>query len=236
MFTHYRTKAIILKKVSRKETSKMLIVFSYSFGRIDILAKGICRMESKLRGNIPLFGIANLEFIQGRAYKTLTDAVIFKDFPNIRKDLIKLEVAEKIVDIFHKLIKPPQKDKEIWKLFEEVFGVLNKDGKLKNAVLIYYYFLWHLLSILGYLPQLYSCISCGGLIKPKNLFFSFQGGLVCEKCQRSNYGLHIKVNTIKIFREILKKDLKSLLKLKAEDGLWKELGKVSSSYLSSLPI
>lgn len=246
MFVHHRTKSFILKETERGEADKILAVFAEDFGRIDVLARAVRKMQSKLRGGVPLFSLCEIEFIQGRAYKTLTDAVLINDFANIKKDLARLRIAYQIADVFDRLIKPPQQDEKIWLLLGEVFKELNrlqitpKTASLTGQAdyrlqLVYFYFLWNLLSILGYCPELYYCLVCKKKLKPENLLFSFKGGVICSVCHSQDaQSLSVEVNTIKILREILKRNSQALSKLKIKPELYDDLKKVSSFYLNFL--
>ena len=156
MAVHYRTQGFIIKKTDRGEANQLFTIYTKDFGKLEILGKAIRKIKSKLRGGTELFYLSETEFIQGKTHKTLTDAILIESFPNIRQDLNKLTVAHKISETLDNLIKGEEPDEEIWQLLTETFEKLNKD-KLE---IIYYYFLWNLLSILGYQTELYQCLIC----------------------------------------------------------------------------
>lgn len=235
MFTHYRGKGFILKETERGEADKVLTVFSRDFGRIEVLAKAVRKMQSKLRGNVPLFSISEIGFINGRSYKTLTDAALLSDFSNLKKNLEKLEIAYGIVDVFVRLVQPPQRDKRIWDLLKEVFSHLNSRQLSVEALpIIHSYFLWRLLAILGYQPELYFCLDCRKRLEQENLGFSAKGGVICESCRRKNNVLaaSVQVNIVKILREIYKRNLKELGLIKLDSEYWQDLEKLSAFYLA----
>jgi len=80
VFTHYRTRGIILKEANRGEADRLFILYTKDFGKIEILGKGIRRINSKLRPGISFPSLSEIEFIQGKRYKTLTDASLLADF------------------------------------------------------------------------------------------------------------------------------------------------------------
>ena len=82
MFIRYKTKAFILKKTERGEADEALTVFSREFGRIEILAKSVRKIASKLRPGVEIFYLSDIEFIQGKTYKILTEAIAIKKFSN----------------------------------------------------------------------------------------------------------------------------------------------------------
>jgi len=184
MRTHYRTQGFILKKTDRGEADRIFTIYTKDFGKLEILGKAIRKISSKLRSGTELFYLSEVEFIQGKTHKTLTDVMLIESFPNLRKDLEKLSIAYRISEVLDDLIKGQEADEEIWELLEETFIKLN-NLKIENEKLkiIYYYFLWNILSISGYQPELYNCSLCQKKLLPEKLYFnSKEGGIICQNC------------------------------------------------------
>ena len=234
MFLHYRTKGFILKKKNRGEADQILTIYTKDFGRLEVLAKSIRKIASKLRSGAEIFCLSEIEFVQGKNYKTLTDALVIKKFENLKRSLLRLKIAYKISETFDHLVKGEGIDEKIWYLLKETFAKLNNpQSKHFNLQLIYYYFLWNLLSISGYQPELYHCILCQKRLRPEKIYFSQrEGGVVCQSCfQKTKLAIPIKPEIVKIFREILKKNWKILSRLKVEKIYLQSLEKISKNYL-----
>lgn len=235
MFVHYRTKGIILKKLDRKEADQLFIVYTKDFGKLEILGKAIRKISSKLRSGMEIFYLSEIEFIQGKAYKTLTDAILIERFKDLRKDLERLTIAYNISEVLDGLIQGQEKEERIWNLLKEAFEELNS-GKLgiKNPKLIYHYFFWNLLSVLGYGPEFYQCPVCREKLRPEKLYFSQkEGGVICQSCfSKQGFGKEIDPDTVKILRIILNKDKNIMPRLKIEDKHYKLLEQISKDYLS----
>lgn len=182
-----------------------------------------------------LFYLTNIEFIQGKTYKTLTDTSLIENFPNLRKDLKRLKIGYEISEISDDLIKGQEKDEKVWDLLEEIFQRLNSFSlSVKECWLIYYYFVWNFLSILGYQPELNFCSICQKKLTPKSLYFSpKEGGIICFNCsEKVKEGKKIEVDVIKILRLILKKEMDFLRKLKIKKTHQQAIKDISESYLS----
>jgi len=121
MFTHYRTQGFILKKIDRGENDQLFTIFTKDFGKLEILGKAIRKISSKLRSGAELFYLSEVEFIQGKTYKTLTDAILIENFPNLRRNLERLSTVYKISEILDNLIKGQEPDEQIWHLLKETF-------------------------------------------------------------------------------------------------------------------
>jgi DNA repair protein RecO (recombination protein O) len=179
--------------------------------------------------------MSEIEFIQGKNRKTLTDAAIIEKFDNIPQDLGKFEIANSVADIFDNFIKGQEKDGDVFNLLREIFFKLNdknlNDGKYEA---IYYYFLWNFLALLGYLPEVEKCNVCRGKLNPYSVYFSNKsGGIICGKCLgHDNAAEKISSDIVKILRLIFKKEWQILSKLKTEPSSQKLLKEVSNNYYS----
>ncbi len=190
MAVHYRTQGIFVKISARGEADELFTVYTKDFGRLKILGKAIKKITSKLKGGAGLFYLSEIEFIQGKSHKTLTDAMPIENFQNIRKDLVKLRIAHKIAQVLDELVPKEEKDEQVWRLLSETFYRLDTKYQIPNtAYKAYYYFFWNLMSLLGYGPEISGCSIQG---KPTD----------CD--------------IIKILKIILKKDWNLLLKVKIE--------------------
>jgi len=237
MFTHYRTQGFILKKVDRGEFDRIFTVYTKDFGKLELLAKAVRKIKSKLRGGLELFYLSDIEFIQAKTHKTLTDAILINDFKALRKDSEKLSIAFEISENLDNLITGQEPDEKIWQLLDETFTKLNDcQSSIVNCQLLYHYFLWNLFSMLGYQPELYCCSVCQKEIFPESIYFSLEeGGLICGRCQKSaKSGTLVHPNAIKILRIILKGDWQTLKKLKVETDDLKQLMRISNVYLSGV--
>lgn len=204
MAIHYRTQGFFLKKSARGEADELFAVYTKDFGKLKILGKAIRKIASKLRGGADLFYLSDIEFIQGKTYKTLTDTILIESFKNIKQNLAKLRVAHKISEILDELVSKEEKDQKIWELLNEVSTKLNNPKLLvASCRLLYYYFFWHLVSILGYRPDISGCSMDG---------------------QKAN------CDVIKIIKLILKRDWQILSRLKLEPAHFKLLRNISEWY------
>ena len=215
----------------------MFTIYTKDFGRLEILGKAIRKISSKLRSGAEIFYLSDIEFIQGKVYKTLTDSVVINDFKNLRKSLSRLAVAYKISEVFDDLVRGQEPDEKLWQLLIDVFEKLN-DPRIEYTKyqILYYFFLWNFLSILGYTPELFQCSLCQKKIIPENIFFSpREGGLICSQCKISiKSAKKIDQNIVKIIRIVLKKDWPTLKRLKLKKEDYGQLSLISNFYLSKI--
>ncbi len=225
MAVHYRTQGFILSKNDLREADQVFNVYTKDFGKLKILGKAIRKIKSKLRPGADLLYLSEIEFIQGRNYKTLTDAVLIEKFKNIRNDIDKLNIACQIVEAADSLISGQERDEQIFSLLNETLNRLNDS----QSNLIYYYFIWNLFSILGYQINFYNCIHCQNKLLPRKLYFSSEGIICCSESEQE-----ISPEVIKILRIFLKEDWPILLRLKITEIYQKELESISENHLANI--
>jgi len=237
MFTHYRTQGFILGKYDSGEADRIFTIFTKDFGKLDLLARAERKITSKLRAGLEVFCLSEVEFIQGKAYKTLTDAILINNFKNLKSNLKKLATAYKISETLDGLVKGQEPDKKIWQLLQETFDKLDNPRILDSKYqILYHYFLWNLLLILGYELEIHNCVLCEKKITPKDIFFSpKEGGLLCGQCaKKTKSAKEIYPDIVKTIRLLVKRDWFTLNKLKIKTEDLKQLSAVSNHYLSQI--
>ena len=250
MFTRYRTKAVFLKKSDLKEADQLFSFYTEKFGKVDLLGKGIRKINSKLRAGVRPFNISEIEFIQGKAYKILTDAVLLKRLtPKEGSLYYGLKINFYISQLVNKFIIDRETDRKIWILLVESLEALERSKSILEFKLIYYFFFWNFVSILGYQPGLYYCSVCHKRLSEENIYFSPQKfGLVCSSCAKDkkkkngvnknknnkDYEIPISIESVKALRLFLKRDLDFILRLKLPEDFVAEIEKISNLYYKEL--
>lgn len=232
MAVHYRTQGFFIKKADQGEANQLFTIYTEDFGRVEVLGRAIRKIKSKLRSGADLFYLSEVEFIQGKAQKTLTDALLIEKFPNIRDNLRKLVVVQKIANVIEELVRGQEKDPAVWELLNETFEKLEED----NSEIVYYYFIWNFLSLSGYLPELSYCVRCREILAPGHFCFSFnEGGVVCNVCSSKKNDLY-KINSdlIKVLRLLVQRNWGVLDRMKIDSFTQKLLENVSRTYLSEI--
>ncbi|MCX6759803.1 MAG: DNA repair protein RecO [Candidatus Nealsonbacteria bacterium] len=226
MSDFYRSPGFVIAKNDLREADQLFSFFSRDFGKVEILGRAVRKIRSKLRAGVDLIYFSELEFIQGKAYKTLTDSSVIEKFKNIRSDLNKLEIAHRICETSDTLIRGQEKDDGIYNLLDETLKRLN-NGVL-NQELIYYHFFWNFVSLLGYQMDLYDCPLCQNKLTPDNLYFNPEEGAVAC-CAKKDVKIYPEV--VKIVRFLTENDWDMISKLRFERQHLEYLEDLSLRYL-----
>ncbi len=233
MAQHYTATGFVFKKEDWLEADRVFSVFTKEFGRLEVFGKAIRKIASKLKGGIEIFHVCQLEFVQGKTKKTLTDALALQTFKTIPTSPEKAEIAYRIASLLEQFIKGEQKDEHILELITDAFVKLNNSPARQ---LVHLYFFWNFVAVLGYGPQVTTCVSCAQILQPANLSFSIkEGGVVCRNCAATKKDAEaIQPEAVTILRLILKKEWETLARLKMEKSVVSTISRVSESYKQHL--
>lgn len=231
MADYYRTRGFVISKKDFREADQLFNVYTKDFGKVEILGRAIRKISSKLRSSINTFYFSEIEFIQGRHYKTLTDALALEKFKSARNDLEKVKVGFKILSSLDSCIHCEEKDEKIFNLLAETFGKLN--SQCSAIQILYHYFLWNLFSILGYRIDLHNCSLCHKKLTPVNLSYSFEkGGIICSACPKE--ADNVSPEAVKILRFFDKKDWDTISRIKITEEYGKSLDLFLESYFFNI--
>lgn len=209
---------IIIKKTDFREADRIYTFYSKDFGKIKILAKGVRKINAKLRSPLDLLNYVEFSCVYGKTFRIITGVDLITGFPKIKTDIEKLKAGYYIIYLVNELIRGEEKDEKVWKLLLGSLINLNilKTVNLLILKLLLRYFELNLLKNLGLKPQLHSCITCQKKLKPEKLYFSpKEGGIICKNCFKKDKDYtEIAPNTIKVLRILLEKDWKYVQRLK----------------------
>jgi len=126
----YQTEGIILGKKNIGEADRIFSVLTWEFGRIDAIAQGIRRVESKLRYSMGTFSYARLGLVASRTSWRIVDAEELNNWKNIRETPEKLAAVFQIAELINRMVKGQEHDTSLWKEVKSAFLFLEQ---YKNA-------------------------------------------------------------------------------------------------------
>jgi len=228
-----QVKGIILRKQDYRENDRLFVIYTDELGKIEAVAKGVRKIKSKMAGHLDFFSVVDLMVAPGKTYYQIAGADREKNFFNVKNDLSKTVLVSfclETVDGFTKLDHPDQK---IYELLVEMMEIFDSE-KNKNFLKLYVlskFFVLKLVSLLGWTPELYTCVKCKKKIMPNGNFFdAARGGLTCGNCGRD--GLPISTAAIKILRFVLQNNLKNTVALKITKAHIKEIAKIIDAFVA----
>ncbi len=148
------TIALVVKRKNKGEHDQLLTLFTKRYGKIEFVCRGIRKKEAKLAGHLGSLCLSDISFVLGKHAKVLTSACNREHFAAIKKDLIKLKAAQRIINLLDAYTIAEAKDESIFNL---VVGALDYVNRREMTALELKFFLryfeFKFLSLLGYEPE-----------------------------------------------------------------------------------
>jgi DNA repair protein RecO (recombination protein O) len=177
---------ICLSRREFSETSLVLVMLSRDHGKISLLAKGVKRPRGKTAGGIDLLDAGEASFILNReGLSILREFAPGKPFPAIRNNIHKWYAALYLAEVVNMTTQDLEPVSEIFRLLSAAIERVStaEDNQILAKILIRA--LKRLLVLIGYRPELESCVICRRKLTPADqLYFSASsGGVVCRNCE-----------------------------------------------------
>lgn len=229
----YRSEAIVLRRQDFGEADRMLTLYSREFGKVRALAKGARKPQTRKTGHVELFMRTNFLFARGRNIDIITQAELVEAYPAIREDLVRTTYASYAVELLDGMTAEGDHDLGKYDLLSKALGWLEKTNDVRLAARFYEL---RLLSLAGFQPQLFRCVSCGEAIEEQDQFFSADlGGLLSPGCRKADpRALPISAAAVKVLRYLQTRSWETVSILHLRGTLHSELEVVMHHYLHYL--
>ena len=180
--------AIVLRVTEYSETSCIVNLLTREFGRIGAIAKGARRPKSPFSAAIDVLAVCQIVFInKPSALSILTEAKLERRFRAGETDLKRLYAGYYVIELIRTLTNEGDRSPELFDLTHKILVQLDEgvfsENELNHRLLL---FELSLLDLLGQLPMLTRCVSCGRektMLSEVNFGLN-AGGVLCQTCRR----------------------------------------------------
>jgi DNA repair protein RecO (recombination protein O) len=176
--------AILLRSIDYRETSKIITAFTESYGKVQLIAKGVRNPKSRISAALQNLVHAEIVFYMRETQDLylVKDATVVDFFENITGDLTRFAYASVIADFLYTLLATEQVSRTLFQYSLFMLKNINNVSKKKLPALLVRYLL-KASSIIGFRMELNSCAACAKQ-HPTAVFFSHDtGGIICESCR-----------------------------------------------------
>jgi DNA repair protein RecO (recombination protein O) len=208
----YRTEAIILRRSDFGEADRLLTIITPRYGKLRVVAKGARKTTSRRAGHVELFNRAELQLAKGRNLDIVTDAQIVDAYKRLHEELPRLSYTYYVAELLDKLTGDAEENPPLYALFVQTLAALDTT---EAPDLVARYFELHLLALLGYRPNLFSCASCQTpLTEAADRWSPTNGGMLCPSCAaREPQAMPISLPAFKALRFLQREPLTATAQL-----------------------
>ncbi len=149
-----RTEAVVLRAMEYGETSQIVTLFTREKGKLAVLAKGARLMKSRFGSSLQPMSYSQVVFYYKptRGLQTLSESAHVQPFHGIGRDLEKLSVGLRVVELVYALMQEQEPNPQVFNLLLAVLGRLDEAGAHTANLLPY--FQMRLAAVLGFAPDL----------------------------------------------------------------------------------
>lgn len=229
----YRSESIILRRSDFGEADRLLTLFSREHGKLRALAKGARKPQTRKSGHVELFMRTNFLIAKGKNIDIITQAELVEAYAPLREDLVRTTYASYIVELLDRFTAEEDRDLRKYNLLADALGWFATSDNLLLAARFYEL---RLLSLAGFQPQLFNCVSCGEAIQEQDQFFSAElGGLLCPNCRQADRRAKaISSVAVKVLRYLQSHSWETVNALQLRRELHGELENIMHYYLTYL--
>lgn len=224
----FQADGLVLRVRSFGEADKIMMILTPDRGKIEAVVKGARRPRNRFLGSSQPFTHLRLMLFTGRSLHQINQAEIVHSFSILREDLLKMAHASYWCEMTEGLLPEDAKEPEVFSLLLQALTMLEHS---EDPELLSRGFEIKILSNLGYLPELSSCVGCSQPpLEP--LYFSSQAGGIVGACCRGHFAdtKPISRQTLEALRYLHDADLSAFNRITAGPELRKDLRTILSHY------
>ena len=183
--TLYQTTGIVLGRRDHREVDRLYTVLTREHGKVEFLARGGHKPLAKLTPHLEMMGEVELLLVKGRYWQTVAGVERQRNFNGIYTQLTKLVLAQNAAHLIDIGTRTHEADEDLYQLLTNWLVFLDEAPELSDERAAYLLggFTLKLMALVGYRPELTSCLSCRQFIQPAQYrFHGLRGGVVCRSC------------------------------------------------------
>ena len=219
----YKTEAIILRGLDLGEADRVLTVLTPHLGKLRIIAKGVRKPRSRLGGGLEPLGEVDLVLAVGRTFDVVTQSQLRHPHLGLRADLHATAAAWYLAELADRFCEERAESGAAYDLLGSALTVLDDAAPGVRASVARGFEL-HLLEVMGYRPELTTCIECGAQLTPGgNTYAAVAGGVVGPECAHEALnGAPISADALKTLRHLQRVSLAEAARLRLARSVGRE--------------
>lgn len=178
-----KSRALVLRSHRLGETSKVVVCYTESHGKVRLVAKGGRKGGSRLGAALEPFVVSGVVFYlkAGRDLSLVSQAEVERDFAGLRRDILRMAYGSAVLELVDQVVTGQEPDPELFGIIVETLAEMEsaEPASLDHSLLR---FGFRMAGALGYEAAFASCVLCAGTPGNAALFAPCLGGLVCEAC------------------------------------------------------
>ena len=179
---HFNVTGLVVRSVNYGERDRILTVYTEEKGLITVTANGSRSLKSRAVVAAELFCYSRYLLAYQNGRYTLKEVELLESFFDLRQDVTKVALAAYVCEVLSHVGTENEADRELLRLSLNTLYAIAKDKapltQIKGA------FEMRAAAVLGFMPELSYCISCGEE-GTDTVLDVMNGSVTCAACRRA---------------------------------------------------
>jgi DNA repair protein RecO (recombination protein O) len=184
----YPLRAIVLRKTKLGETDLILTLLAEDGSQVRAVAKGARKPGSRFGARAEPYTVADMLLHTGRSLEVIAESRTVVSHEELRADLDRSTHAAVVADLLDKACVECQADERLYGLALATLDAM-VSVPCDQLMAVTLAFLIKAMAMIGYRPQLDSCVACAGEPTGGRLFSLESGGVLCSACGQTETGV-----------------------------------------------
>jgi DNA repair protein RecO (recombination protein O) len=173
---------------------------------------------------------SNFLFAEGKEIPIITQVEMVDAYSALRADLVRTTYASYAVELLDRFTVEEEKQTNLYQLLTDALGWF---AVHEDVLLVARFYELRLLSLTGFQPQLFNCVSCGQPIIEQDQFFTVElGGLLCPNCRAADARARpCSAVAVKVLRYLQTRPYATISPLRLRRPVHTELEHIMHTYL-----
>lgn len=193
------TNAIVLRSMKYGETSKIVTVYSWKYGKMKLIAKGARSAKSKFGASLEPMTHSSIVLYrkEHRDLHLLSKAEIAEPLLKLSNESEKLAIGLAIVELVNMVMHDEEENQPMFSLLAESLQAANDASR--NVLNVFLAFEIRMCRLFGYGLDLRRCLVCGRNVAEdpaveRAYLMLARGSLVCSDCHARFNASGVKVS------------------------------------------
>ena len=192
----HRDEGIVLRTYKLGEADRIVVILTKARGKVRAVAKGVRKTKSKFGSRLEPMSHCALQIYEGRELDLVTQAESLDTFRVLRDDLDRIARGMSMLEVVDQLAQEGLPNPELFRMLLGALRTLDSSA----SPLVTPAFLWKVLALEGFRPEVDGCAQCGGVDVDLVAFDVDAGGLLCRTCRR---GQGVSPAAVDLLQQIL---------------------------------
>lgn len=227
-------KGVVLTQRMLGEQDRFIDILTAEYGVIEVLVKGAGKINSKTGSGTQLFAYSEFCLAdQKKGARMLRSVSPIQIFYGLRSSVTAVALASYFSQILTFAVLPRAGIPEMMRLLLNCLHYLS-EGTM-DELLLKAIFELRIVSLLGYMPDVVMCRSCGTYL-PKELLFSVEDGyFLCKDCRSASDELRrliaMPAGSLQAIRHIVLSDFEKIFSFRLSEHCRKPLLRFAEEFL-----